>query len=598
MKKKKITALICTAALMAGCLAGCGKGDGGNAVQADADKGTAAGTQDSVSNEGAAGDISEHVNISIGGINVGNSSSSDGWPTEIVTYIEDKFNVTLETKSYDNESLNLDLSGGTTCDILQINDEHIESILKGRHAVDLSQYQDSLAANIFSDTYSLRNEVLKSFKSNGEDKLYFVTPRVTSENARSTYGATLNYGYVVRWDLYKEIGCPEIKNDDDYVDALVRMKEIYPETEDGLPVYALSAYNDSNLHPYFFIGCLTQGYSNMESGLYVKNMATNELIPDIYDENLDGITTPFWAGMSFYNKLYNANLLDPDCFITKGEDLTEKYTKGQYLGGYVNWHFGNYNKNARAADPETEKQYVILPTYMGWANERNYAGWQGKYFLVSSHSKNVERAVMILDFLQSEECSRIVDCGIDGRWETTADGTPSLTEDTIDMKSNPARAEEWTKSGIGSTFSDMVGYDSNNIASDGGAISLWEQQDIMVRNLTAAEKDMCAAFDIELPSDLLKKKVEAGESMDLRAGNSAIQFGMEIVPSDIGRIDSNCEQITINAIPGLVQAKTEEEFLAAKEALMAELKAAGAEDSIAWWTQAWNTAKEAVEKMQ
>ena len=302
--------------------------------------------------------------------------------------------------------------------------------------------------------------------------------------------------------------------------------------------------------------------------------------------------------MSFYNKLYNANLLDPDCFITKGEDLTEKYTKGQYLGGYVNWHFGNYNKNARAADPETEKQYVILPTYMGWANERNYAGWQGKYFLVSSHSKNVERAVMILDFLQSEECSRIVDCGIDGRWETTADGTPSLTEDTIDMKSNPARAEEWTKSGIGSTFSDMVGYDSNNIASDGGAISLWEQQDIMVRNLTAAEKDMCAAFDIELPSDLLKKKVEAGESMDLRAGNSAIQFGMEIVPSDIGRIDSNCEQITINAIPGLVQAKTEEEFLAAKEALMAELKAAGAEDSIAWWTQAWNTAKEAVEKMQ
>ena len=32
--------------------------------------------------------------------------------------------------------------------------------------------------------------------------------------------------------------------------------------------------------------------------------------------------------------------------------------------------------------------------------------------------------------------------------------------------------------------------------------------------------------------------------------------------------------------------------------LLAELKAAGVEDSIAWWTQAWNTSKEAVEKMQ
>ena len=51
--------------------------------------------------------------------------------------------------------------------------------------------------------------------------------------------------YAVRWDLYKEIGSPEIKNDDDYVEALKKMKEIYPETEDGLPVYALSAYNDS-----------------------------------------------------------------------------------------------------------------------------------------------------------------------------------------------------------------------------------------------------------------------------------------------------------------------------------------------------------------
>ena len=596
MKKKKMMALLCAMALTTGCLYGCGQSDGGS-VQTDTGAGTAA-ASDTGSVGGETADISEHVDISIGGINVGNSSSSEGWPSEIVTYIEDKFNVTLETKNYDNESLNLDLSGGTTCDILQINDEHIESILKGKHAVDLSQYQDTLAKNIFSDTYSFRNEVLKSFKSNGEDKLYFVTPRVTSDNAQSTFGATLNYGYAVRWDLYKEIGSPEIKNDDDYVEALKKMKQIYPETEDGLPVYALSAYNDSNLHPYFFIGCLTQGYSNMESGLYVKNMKTNELVPDIYDVNLDGVTTPFWAGISFYNKLYKADLLDPDCFITKGEDLTEKYTKGQYLGGYVNWHYGNWNKNAKAEDPETMKQFVILPAYMGWANERNFAGWQGKYFLVSSHSKNIERAVMILDYLQSEECARIVDSGVEGRWEIGADGKPALTEDTIDMKSNTARAEEWTKSGIGATFSDMVGYDPNNIASDGSAISLWEKPDIMVRNLTAAEKDMCKEFGIELPSDLLKKKMEAGESMDMSAGNSAIQFGMEIVPSDIGRIDSNCEQITINAIPGLVQAKTDEEFQAAKEALMAELKAAGAEDSIAWWTQAWNTSKEAVENMQ
>ena len=66
MKKKKIAALICTAALVTGCLAGCGRSDGGNAVPADSDNNTVAGTQDGGSAEGAAGDISEHVAISIG----------------------------------------------------------------------------------------------------------------------------------------------------------------------------------------------------------------------------------------------------------------------------------------------------------------------------------------------------------------------------------------------------------------------------------------------------------------------------------------------------------------------------------------------------
>ena len=70
-------------------------------------------------------DLSEHVEITIGGINVNSSDSKEGWPNEVVQKLEDKFNVTLTLKSYDNESLNLDLSGGNTTDIVQINDDHI-----------------------------------------------------------------------------------------------------------------------------------------------------------------------------------------------------------------------------------------------------------------------------------------------------------------------------------------------------------------------------------------------------------------------------------------------------------------------------------------
>ena len=541
-------------------------------------------------------DLSEHVEITIGGINMGSSDTKEGWPNEVVQKLEDKFNVTLSLKTYDNESLNLDLSGGNTTDIVQVNDANIEGVVKGKHAVNLEDYKD-IAPNIFSDNMNFRNELMKTYKSNGDGVQYFVTPRVTFDGAEANYGTVLNNGYIVRWDLYKEIGCPEINNDDDYIEALKKMKEIYPETEDGLPVYAMSAYNDSQLHAYFYKGCLAEGYINLQGGIYVQNVTTNELVPDLYDEGVDG-DTPFWSGVKFYNKLYREGLLDPDCFITKSEDLKEKYNKGQYLGGSVNWYYGTYNENQRTADPETLKEYVTLPSYLGWGNEKNLGGWFGKYFFVSSHSENVERAVMILDYLQSEEFSRDIDSGVEGRWTTDDSGKPSLTADTVAMKTDGSRLDEWKTSGIGeSDLSAMCGLDYYNVASDGGLIDLWYDEDMLDDSMTYAEKDMCSTLGIDIPSDTLKKRVEAGTSIDLGTGINAIQMGLPTTPKNIVRIDSNCEEITMSAIPSLVQAASDEEFEAAKADLIAQLKDAGAEESVEWWTNAWTEAKTTIEGM-
>ena len=604
MKAKKAIAVLSVAVMMTGMLAGC---TSGNTTDTAAANTTEAGTTTEMSETRPEGtsdnngtetaDLSEHVEITIGGINMVSSDTVEGWPTEIVQQIEEKFNVTLKTKPYDNESLNLDLSGGTTCDIVQINDDHIAGVLKGKHAVDLDTYGD-IAKNINSDKMSFRNDVIRTFKSNGEGKLYFVTPRVLMKDTDPSYGANLNYGYVVRWDLYKQIGCPEISNDDEYIEALKKMKEIYPETEEGLPVYALGVMNDMQLFSYFFKGCLNEGYANLEGGIYVQNALTNELVPDLYDAGNPEVVTPFWSGVKFYNKLYKEGLLDPDCFITKQEDLRDKYTKGQYLGGIVDWHFGVYNEKQRVGDPETLNQYVVLPAKLGWTNEQNRAGWTGKYFFVSSHSPNVERAVMVLDYIQSEECSRIIDSGVEGRWEKSEKGTSELTQDTIQLKMDGNRLDEWKKSGIGSTFSDMAGFDGNNVAADGGKISLWNEADVLTDSLTAAQKDMCETLGLSLPSDLLKNKIESGEGIDLSNCKSYIRSGIEITPKDIVRIDSNCEELTMNALPDLIQAEDDAAFAAAKEKLINQLKDAGAQDSVDWWQSAWETTLKGLENIE
>lgn len=582
MKRKKLTALIGAVVLAATCISGCGAGSGENS---DAAKNIPKSADDV--------DLSEHVDITIGGLSVRDSDTGT-WPTEVIKAVEDKFNCSITTKAYDQESLNLDLSGGNTYDIVQIADDNIDGVLKGGHAVNLTDYKN-IAANIFSEPMEFRNSIMQTFKGDDkEDAQYFVTPRVSFENAEKNYGSRLQYGYVVRWDLYKAIGCPEINNDDDYINALVEMKKIYPKTEDGAETYAMSAYNDSGLHTYFFKGCLAEGFVNLEGGLYVQDALTNDLVVDVYDKDYEG-TTPFWSGVEFYNKLYKAGLLDPDNFITQSEDLTEKYTKGQYLGGTTNWYFSTYNTNNKG----TDKEYIVLPSKLGWVNEPNRAGYSGKYLFVSSHSKNIDRAVMVLDYLQSGEFSRTSDSGVEGRWQAGEDGLPHLTQDTIEMKVDGNRADEWKASGIADmNTGNVTGWDSNNVLDDGGRVDLWGEESVMTDSLTTAEKELCEQFGINLPSDLLKQRIEAGTSIDLSGSESAIRMCLETIPKNIVRIDSNCTEIITNALPSLVQAKSDKEFASAKESLMQQLEDANVETSVKWWQEAWETSRTAIEKLE
>ena len=557
MKGKKVLSLLCAVTMATTLLAGCGgtKTDSKGSAAGSASKAGTSSAKASSTASKAAADTSKHVDITIGGLNLKDTDEAN-WPTETVEELEKKFNCSIKFKGYQKDSLNLDLSGENTTDIVQINEDNIDGVQ------------------------------------------YFVTPHVTTDNVEETFGAILPFGYAVRWDLYKEIGSPKITNDDEYIAALKKMKEKYPKTESGDETYAYSIYNDAKLHAYFHKGCLSEGYVNLEGGLYVQNVKTNELVSDIYDVDEGGKVTPFWAGVKFYNKLYREGLLDPDAFITKGEDIREKYSKGQYLGGQNNWYFGDYNSNERKKDPNTLKEFVLLPSYMGWANEPNKAGWSGKYYFVSSHSPNIERAVMVLDYLQSPEASRDTNSGVESRWEVK-DGKAVLKDDTKTIKSDGARAEELTKSGIGeSNMYSSVGYADNAVLADGGMVNLFLANDILADTLTVAEKDMCKTLKITLPSDLLKNGIAEGKNIDMRDTKSAIRMVIQAATKDINRIDGNVEEITIKALPSLVQAKTDAEFDAAKAKLMEDLKAANVEKSVSWWKENWNTAVSNLDSMK
>ena len=120
----------------------------------------------------------------------------------------------------------------------------------------------------------------------------------------------------------------------------------------------------------------------------------------------------------------------------------------------------------------------------------------------------------------------------------------------------------------------------------------------MKSSLTAAEKEFCKQFDVDLPSDLLKNRIEDGTSMDLSESDPAIRMCLATIPKNITRIDSNCIEIIKNALPSLVQAKSDEDFKSAKEALLQQLADAGVDESIEWWQNAWETSKSSIDKLE
>ena len=87
MKAKRMTALLGAAVLAASCVAGCGSGNDSSSKSAETAK-----SADDV-------DLSEHVDISIGGLSLQDSSTST-WPTEVIKAVEDKFNCTISTKVF------------------------------------------------------------------------------------------------------------------------------------------------------------------------------------------------------------------------------------------------------------------------------------------------------------------------------------------------------------------------------------------------------------------------------------------------------------------------------------------------------------------
>ncbi|MGN1179835.1 MAG: ABC transporter substrate-binding protein [Suilimivivens sp.] len=259
----------------------------------------------------------------------------------------------------------------------------------------------------------------------------YAIPSELSENAPTTTNESLEptYGPYIRWDLYKQLGYPEMKTLEDLLPVLKQMQELEPTTEDGKKTYGFSFFRDwdANLMNAAKQPCCFYGYD--ESG-FVLVKADGSDYQSIIDEDSLYIRVLKW-----YFDANQMGLVDPESSTQTYEEFQEKYEKGQIL--YSPWPWVAQTQYNTVSNKQQGKGFMMadIEDMKIYSYGCSPDGNNKSIMAVGSKAQDPERMADFINWLYSSEgisangvLSMSDTAGPEGLcWEYGEDG-PCLTE--------------------------------------------------------------------------------------------------------------------------------------------------------------------------
>lgn len=140
------------------------------------------------------------------------------------------------------------------------------------------------------------------------------------------------YTWDIRWDLYQQLGHPEVNDLDDLMDVLIQMKEICPTADNGKPTYAMSLWPDWDGNYVMYVKAMATAYYGYdEFGFGHYNVRTGEFYDALSPDS------PYLEMLAWFNELYRNGLLDPDSMTQTYDNMIEKVQNGQTFFSIFNY---------------------------------------------------------------------------------------------------------------------------------------------------------------------------------------------------------------------------------------------------------------------
>lgn len=510
----------------------------------------------------------------------------DYFDNDVIRRIEDELNIDVQFTRYDEDSFAAMLSGGDLADII-LPKNMLSNILASGLALNVDPYIDEYAPNLKGERCTQTMDLSRQLLST-DGGLYIIPPVIGLHNAVPGGLDIANRGYVVRWDWYKEIGCPEIKNDDDYLSVLQQMIANHPTTENGDKTILFGVDKSfTNLGGYRGAFSTSANVNHWANYQFKNNIFTNE----VEDGYTDPENSRYWTDMKFYNKMYRMGLWDEDNFTHSSDEYNAKVDKGQYCGIY--YCSSNLYNAARKTDPDTISGYITIPSE-GMNNYCNIQMLMGNapsyYFFIWKDSKNIDIAMQFVNYMYDLDFLRWIYSGDQGEtWDYDENGVARLTEQA--MADRAAGTDYWTtgKGGHGMRSYSIMGYNPAVLGNDGYPLDLKVSREAAVKSQTGIQKDYAEYYGFEYWGDAWTSKGRDFRN-DMGEAISACVAGF-LGDGDL-RTLAACDGILEENMANLIMAESDEEFAEVQEAVIEEIQASGEPDVFARYQVEWNRVRD------
>lgn len=238
------------------------------------------------------------------------------------------------------------------------------------------------------------HKALEKNRKNSGGHIYGFGYDVAAEGGE--YG-NFDYHPDIRWDLYEQIGKPQVKELEDYVGVLKQMKEICPVSDSGKETYGVSLFSDWDGDMMMFAKSACTNFFGMDefgTGLY-----------DVSDGSFEGCLEKggcYERVLRFYNELYRNGLLDPQSRTQGYNGCIEDYRDGAAFFCIFGWLAApQYNSVNHTADGK-----IMLPLAAENQNTLVYGlneNGGNRLWTIGSATKYPELAMAVVNWLCTPE---------------------------------------------------------------------------------------------------------------------------------------------------------------------------------------------------